>query len=86
MSLRVPPGGSAVRSLVAPTDFGVVSGGGDAVLGKEAEQGGLTVGESPSLGAEGSEQTIRRSARMELTFAALVLIATSVLVTLPSPR
>jgi putative copper export protein len=40
----------------------------------------------PSLGAEGSEQTIQRSARMELTFAALVLIATSVLVTLPSPR
>jgi putative copper export protein len=40
----------------------------------------------PSLGAEGSEHTIRRSARMELTFAALVLIATSVLVTLPSPR
>lgn len=40
----------------------------------------------PSLGAEGSELTIRRSSRMELTFAALVLIATSVLVTLPSPR
>jgi putative copper export protein len=40
----------------------------------------------PSLGAEGSEQTIRRSARMELTFAALVLIVTSVLVSLPSPR
>jgi putative copper export protein len=40
----------------------------------------------PSLGAEGSEHTIRRSARVELTFAALVLIATSVLVTLPSPR
>jgi len=40
----------------------------------------------PSLGAEGTEQTIRRSAKMELTFAALVLIATSVLVTLPSPR
>jgi len=40
----------------------------------------------PSLGAEGSEQTIRRSAKMELTFAALVLIVTSVLVTLPSPR
>jgi copper transport protein len=40
----------------------------------------------PSLGAEGSEQTIQRSARMELMFAALVLIATSVLVTLPSPR
>jgi putative copper export protein len=40
----------------------------------------------PSLGVEGSEQTIRRSARMELTFAALVLIVTSVLVSLPSPR
>jgi putative copper export protein len=40
----------------------------------------------PSLGAEGSEETIRRSARMELTFAGLVLLATSVLVTLPSPR
>ncbi|MFL5468798.1 MAG: copper resistance D family protein [Gemmatimonadaceae bacterium] len=40
----------------------------------------------PSLGDEGSEQTIKRSATMELTFAACVLIATSVLVTLPSPR
>ena len=40
----------------------------------------------PSLGAEGSEETIRRSAKMELTFAGLVLIVTSVLVTLPSPR
>jgi putative copper export protein len=40
----------------------------------------------PSLGTEGTEHTIRRSATMELTFAALVLIATSVLVTLPSPR
>jgi putative copper export protein len=40
----------------------------------------------PSLGAEGSEEIIRRSARMELTFAALVLITTSVLVSLPSPR
>jgi putative copper export protein len=40
----------------------------------------------PTLGPEGSEFTIRRSARTELTFAALVLIATSVLVTLPSPR
>jgi putative copper export protein len=40
----------------------------------------------PSLGAEGSELTIRRSATMELTFAALVLLATSVLVTLPSPK
>lgn len=40
----------------------------------------------PSLGAEGSEHTIRQSARMELTFAGLVLIVTSVLVTLPSPK
>lgn len=40
----------------------------------------------PSLGDEGSELTIRRSATMELTFAALVLIVTSVLVTLPSPK
>jgi putative copper export protein len=40
----------------------------------------------PSLGAEGSEMTLRRSATMELAFGALVLIATSVLVTLPSPR
>jgi len=40
----------------------------------------------PSLGDEGSELTIRRSAMMELTFAALVLIVTSVLVTLPSPK
>ena len=40
----------------------------------------------PSLGDEGSELTIRRSATMELTFAALVLLATSVLVTLPSPK
>jgi len=40
----------------------------------------------PSLGESGSEETIRRSSTMELTFAALVLLATSVLVTLPSPR
>jgi putative copper export protein len=40
----------------------------------------------PSLGAEGSEETIRRSATMEVSFAGFVLIATSVLVTLPSPR
>jgi putative copper export protein len=40
----------------------------------------------PSLGVEGSEETIRRSSRTELTFAALVLLTTSVLVTLPSPR
>jgi putative copper export protein len=41
---------------------------------------------SPSLGAEGTEETIRRSATMELTIAGLVLIATAVLVTLPSPK
>jgi putative copper export protein len=40
----------------------------------------------PSLGEEGTEHTIRPSSTMELTFAALVLIVTSVLVTLPSPR
>jgi copper transport protein len=40
----------------------------------------------PSLGEAGTEETIRRSSTMELTFAALVLIATAVLVTLPSPR
>jgi putative copper export protein len=40
----------------------------------------------PSLGGEGSAETIRRSATMELTFAAFVLVATAVLVTLPSPR
>jgi putative copper export protein len=40
----------------------------------------------PSLGSEGTEHTIHRSATMELTFAGLVLIATSVLVTLPSPK
>jgi putative copper export protein len=40
----------------------------------------------PSLGDAGSEQTIRRSATLELTFAGLVLIATAVLVSLPSPR
>ncbi len=39
-----------------------------------------------SLGESGSEETIRRSARIELTFSGLVLLATSVLVTLPSPR
>ena len=40
----------------------------------------------PSLGGEGSEETIRRSATLELTFAGLVLVATAVLVSLPSPR
>ena len=40
----------------------------------------------PTLGEQGTEETIRRSATMELTFGALVLICTAVLVTLPSPR
>jgi copper transport protein len=40
----------------------------------------------PSLGDEGSDETIRRSATLELTFAGLVLVATAVLVSLPSPR
>ncbi|HJQ11214.1 MAG TPA: CopD family protein [Gemmatimonadaceae bacterium] len=40
----------------------------------------------PSLGDPGTEQTIRRSATMELTFGAIVLICTAILVTLPSPR
>jgi putative copper export protein len=40
----------------------------------------------PTLGDEGTEETIRRSSAMELTFGALVLVATAVLVTLPSPR
>jgi putative copper export protein len=40
----------------------------------------------PALGESGSEETIRRSSTMELTFGALVLLATSVLVTLPSPK
>jgi putative copper export protein len=40
----------------------------------------------PSLGGEGSEKIIRKSATMELTFAGLVLIATAVLVSFPSPK
>lgn len=40
----------------------------------------------PSLNEPGTEETIRRSATMELTFGALVLICTAVLVTLPSPH
>ena len=40
----------------------------------------------PSLGAEGPEERIRRSATLELTFGALVLLCTAVLVTLPSPK
>lgn len=40
----------------------------------------------PSLGNEGTEETIRRSATTELAFGAIVLLCTAVLVTLPSPR
>lgn len=40
----------------------------------------------PSLGESGSEETIRRSATLELAVGAIVLIVTSVLVTLPSPK
>ena len=40
----------------------------------------------PELGESGSEQTIRRSAKMELLFGSLVLLATAVLVSLPSPK
>ena len=40
----------------------------------------------PSLGEEGTEEKIRRSSTMELTFGALVLLCTAVLVTLPSPK
>ena len=40
----------------------------------------------PSLGGEGSEHVIRKSATMELAFGALVLVVTSVLASLPSPK
>ena len=40
----------------------------------------------PVLGESGSEERIRRSATMELFFGGLVLIATAVLVSLPSPK
>jgi putative copper export protein len=40
----------------------------------------------PSLGDLGTEETIKRSSTMELTFGAIVLICTAVLVTLPSPH
>jgi putative copper export protein len=40
----------------------------------------------PSLGDPGTEETIRRSATMELAFGVVVLLCTAVLVTLPSPR
>ena len=40
----------------------------------------------PSLGSEGGGVMIRRSASTELAFAALVLLITAVLVSLPSPK
>jgi putative copper export protein len=40
----------------------------------------------PSLGTEGGALTIRRTASTELLFAALVLLLTAVLVSLPSPK
>ena len=39
----------------------------------------------PALGTESAAHAIRRSSRAELTLAALVLLVTSVLVTLPAP-
>lgn len=40
----------------------------------------------PSLGTPAASDTLQRSARLELTVAGLVLLITSVLVSLPSPR
>jgi putative copper export protein len=40
----------------------------------------------PSLGGEGSEEAIRKSARKELMFAALVVLVTAVLVTVERPK
>ncbi len=40
----------------------------------------------PSLGIEGGAMKIRRTAMTELVFAALVLLATAILVSLPSPK
>ena len=40
----------------------------------------------PSLGTHAASAKIQRSARLELAFAGLVLLITSVLVSLPSPR
>jgi copper transport protein len=40
----------------------------------------------PTLGEDAGASAIRRSARMELTVAALVLIATSIIVSLPTPK
>ena len=40
----------------------------------------------PTLGSEDTAHSVRRSSRAELTMAALVLVATAILVSLPSPR
>jgi putative copper export protein len=40
----------------------------------------------PQLGSEGAAVSIRRSARTELVLAACVLVATAILLSLPSPR
>jgi putative copper export protein len=40
----------------------------------------------PSLGTEGGALTIRRTATTELAFAAVVLLLTAILVSLPSPK
>jgi putative copper export protein len=40
----------------------------------------------PTLGTSAASAHLQRSARLELTFAAVVLLVTSVLVSLPSPR
>lgn len=40
----------------------------------------------PALGAESAAISIRRSSRVELTVAAIVLLITSILVSLPSPK
>jgi putative copper export protein len=41
---------------------------------------------TPRLGDESAAHALRRSARAELSFAALVLLVTGVLVSLPAPR
>ena len=40
----------------------------------------------PTLGSEDAAHAVRRSSRAELSLAALVLVATAILVSLPSPR
>lgn len=40
----------------------------------------------PSLGSDGGARAIRRTATTELAFAAVVLLATAILVSLPSPK